>query len=432
MNQMLDKSDYITDKTQLADYFLAGGKSRSDFKIGIEFERIGVDLKTRLAVPYSGENGVAEFIKRIKIPGECTEIYENENITGMFCPTGDITLEPGCQFEYSTKPFTGLKEHETAINEFNERAGRLGDEMSIAWLGYGIQPLSTFENIEMIPKERYRVMRNYLPKRGSKGLVMMMETAGVQASIDYGSEEDAMRKLRVALGIAPVITGMFANSPIRRGKINGYKSYRALGWLDTDDDRCGLISRKIFEGDFGFADYVEVLLDVPMLFVETQNQLKALKNLTFRKYMQTHKATMGDWLLHLSTFFPEVRLKNLIEIRSCDSQSVEMAMAFAAIVKGIFYNEEALDAAWALIKNLSWQERSELRHSVAKNGLCGIVDIAKELTAIAGYSLGEEAIYLEKLNELLAQNKAPADVLIENWQGAWKKDLNKLIMHTRL
>ncbi len=432
MNQMLDKSDYITDKSQLADYFFMGCKNKSDFKIGVEFERIGVDSKTFHAIPYNGKSGVAEFIKRIKIPGECEEVYEGDNILGLQCSTGEITLEPGAQFEYSTKPFVNLEEHENAINEFNGRARRLSDDMGITWLGYGVQPLSTYSKINMIPKSRYEVMRNYLPQRGSKGLVMMMESAGVQASIDYGSEEDAMKKLRVALGISPLITAMFSNSPVREGKLSGYKSYRAMGWLDTDNDRCGLISQKIFEEDFGFDDYVEVLLDVPMFFVEKEGSLLPLKGMTFREYMNKYKATMRDWQLHLSTFFPDVRVKNLIEIRNCDSQSVGMAMAFAAMVKGILYNEGAMDAAWDLVKKLSWHERNELRHSVTKNGLSGIADIAKELVSIADYSLGEESLYLDKLKELLSQNKTPADVIIENWEGSWGKDLKKLIDHTRL
>ncbi len=432
MEQILDKSDYITDKAQLSDYFYGSCKNRSDFRIGIEFERIGVDAKTFHAVGYSGKNGMASFLGRIKLYSECEDILEGEKLLGLKCPEGDITLEPGCQFEYSTRPFALLKDHEAAILEFNKKARAIGDETGITWLGYGIQPLTTFENIEMIPKERYKIMKNYLPKKGNHSPVMMMETAGVQASIDYGSEGDAMKKLRVALGISPVITAMFSNSPVRGGRLTGYKSYRALSWLNTDNDRCGLVSRKIFEEGFGFDDYAQILLDMPMLFIQRDNNLIDMTSMTFRAYMKKYRATMSDWMLHISTFFPDVRLKNLIEVRNCDSQKPDMALAFSALVKGILYNEDAMDAAWDLVRDFSWEKRNELRKSVPERGLAEIAGIAKELVAIAGVSLCGEAVYLEKLKELLSDNKTPADVIIMNWGSDWKKELKNLIHHTSL
>lgn len=432
MNQILDKSDYITDKSQLADYFFQSCKKKEDFKVGIEFERIGVDLNNCKAISYSGESGTAEFLNRIKNHGFYDEISENNNVIGLKGHGGDITLEPGCQLEFSTKPFLSLKEHENIITEFRKHARSLAQEMGIAWLGYGLQPLSTYENIEMIPKQRYKIMSEYLPTKGNMALVMMKESAGVQTSIDYGSEEDAMKKLRVALGISPILTAMFSNSPIRAGKDTGYKSYRAAGWLETDNDRCGLISKKIFDEDFGFTDYVDVVLDVPMFFIERDNTLINMTHTTFRQYMNTQKATMDDWMLHMSTFFPEVRLKNLLEVRNCDCQRTDLTLAFPALIKGILYNEDALNMAWTLVKDMSWEERNELRNSVPKNGLRGVEHIAKELVAIARTALAEEAIYLEPIEELLSNSQTPADVIIKNWHAGWNKDLKKLIEHTSL
>lgn len=433
MNQLLGISDYITDKSQLTDFFFKSCKKRSDFKVGIEFERIGVDSETCKAIPYSGPRGTAEFLKRVKkVHGFQEEILEKDNIIGLKGEFGDITLEPGCQLEYSTKPFASLKEHEKVIYEFRKNARVVAEEMGITWIGYGVQPVSTHESIEMIPKQRYEIMSQYLPTKGSKALVMMKESAGTQSSLDYESEEDAMKKLKVALAISPIITAMFANSPIRGGEFTGYKSYRASAWLETDNDRCGLISKKIFEGDFSFADYVDVVLDVPMFFIQRDDLLINMTHMTFRQYMTTQKATMSDWMLHMSTFFPEVRLKDFLEIRNCDCQKAGMPLAFSALAKGILYNEESLGHAWDLVKCMNWEEREELRFTVPKNGLDGIADIARELLYIAKNALSDESVYLESLEELLLENKTPADIIIENWHGVWNKDLKKLIQHTCL
>ncbi|OGI00635.1 MAG: hypothetical protein A2Y25_04595 [Candidatus Melainabacteria bacterium GWF2_37_15] len=425
MKYILDKSDYITHKSQLTEYFLKNCKNRSDFKVGIEVERLGVDSKTFHAAPYSGKNGIAEFLKQFKKLGDFEEVQENGNILGLkdTCCC-DISLEPGCQFECSTKPLLKLKEHEKNFIQFSEKCRTIGEELGITWIGYGIQPLSTFDTMEMIPKQRYNIMRNYLPTKGSRSPVMMLETAGLQTSIDYESEEDAMKKLKVSLGISPIMTAMFVNSPIRGGKLTGYKSYRANAWLDTDNDRCGLISRKIFEGDFGFEDYVDILLDVPMFFKKT--------GMPFREYMKTHRVTMDDWLLHMTTFFPDVRLKNFLEIRNCDCQKADMTLAFSALIKGIMYNDDALGHAWDLVKDQSWHERNELRNSVPKQGLSQVAGIARDLVSIAEESLSEEAVYLEKLKELVLGNKTPADIIIMNWDLAWGKDLKKLIHYSSL
>ncbi len=441
MEQILDTNNYTIDKSLLADYFCQGFKNKPDFKIGVEFEKIGIYAKNHHAVNYFGETGASELLRQLR--DNHNEIAENDNLFGFLEEEGNVTLEPGCQLEYSTKPFKKLADVETAFTEFNRKTASLGHNLGIKWLGCGIQPVSTYENIRMIPKERYRIMRKYLPKKGNTSLVMMMETAGTQASIDYESEEDAMKKLRVILGISPVLTAMFSNSPIRAGKLTGYKSYRAYSWLNTDNDRCGLISKKIFDENFEFIDYIEVLLDVPMFFIKRENQLIDTTGMTFRKYIKNgfkgFSATMDDWFLHMTTFFPDIRLKNYLEVRNCDCQKNDMAMAFPAILKGIVYNEDAMDEALSLVKSLNWLELNELRSQVPKYGLdlkinkFKLSEIAKELVSIAEFSLkseNNETIYLEKIKELVSEGKTPADIIIMNWNSSWNQDIRKFIEYS--
>ncbi len=444
--QILYKSDYIADKFQLCEYFFKNFKNKSEFKIGVEFEKLGVNSKNFQAIGYSGEAGVLEFLKRLRFQDDYREITENNNVLGLIGPKGNVTLEPGSQLEYSTQPFKSLKDIEQAFLKFNERTGLIARELGVTWIGSGVQPLSTFEAVELLPKQRYGMMWDYLPKKGSLGRVMMKETAGIQTSIDFESEEDAMKKLRVALGISPVITAMFANSPIRAGKLSGYKSYRAYSWLNTDNDRCGLISKKVFERNFSFADYTEVLLDVPMLFIQKESRLIDVTGMTFREYLKNgfkdYRATMDDWFLHMTTFFPEIRLKNFLEIRNCDSQRLDLSMAFPAFIKGIMYNEDALEQAEEIIKDLGWQELNSLRNEVPKNALdmkfkkYKLAEIAAELVCIAEFSLksltkeDDETAYLEKLKELVSEANTPADIIIKNWKS--NQDISKFIEYSRL
>jgi len=291
-------------------------------------------------------------------------------------------------------------------------------------------------------------MTDYLPTKGDKALVMMRETAGIQTSIDYESEEDAMNKIKVSLAISPIITAMFANSPIRGGKDTGYKSYRASSWLKTDNDRCGLISRKIFEENFSFDDYAEYLLNTPMFFIERNNTLINTTHLTFNEFLNKgfdgFNATLEDWDIHMSTVFPDVRLRNYIEIRNCDSQRSDLILALPALIKGIMYNEDALNQAWDLVKDFNWDELEEMRHSIPKFGLetnvkgIKVSDLAKELINVADFSLfsnpetRNETVYLEKLKELVQQEKTPADIILKNWTSGWNKNIEKLVEYSKL
>jgi len=460
----------IYDKSQLTELFKNGCKTRENFKIGLEFEKLAVDSKNHKAVPYYGKKGICDFLSRYKAFKQMDEVLSDGNLIGLKDKSHYISLEPGSQTEISAHPCKKISEIASKIKEYNEKTAIIGSEFGFNWIGYGIQPVSTFDNIKIIPKKRYEIMTDYLPTKGNKALVMMRETAGIQTSVDYESEEDAINKLKVSLAVSPIITAMFANSPVRNGKETGYQSYRASSWLKTDNDRCGLISRKIFEGkrmsskppakqspasafslplrDFSFDDYAQYLLDTPMFFIERDNIIINATHLTFKAFLDNgldgFKANIADWELHTSTVFPDVRLRNYIEIRNCDSQRSDMILALPALMKGIMYDKNALNQAWSLVKDFSWSELEEMRHFVPKLGLKTIVkgkrvaDLAKELVNIAEISLlsnhetRDEVIYLEKIKELVEQEKTPADIILQNWNSGWNQNIEKLIEYSKL
>lgn len=448
MSQPILQEELIVDKSQLLEIFKSGIKPKEDFRIGVELEKLGVHPESFKAVPYSGKKGVLSFLKELKKQCGCDYIFEEDSVIGLN-NCGFITLEPGSQLEYSTLPEKGINDLANQINDYNRTTSDIAKDFGFYWIGYGIQPLSVNQQIELIPKKRYSIMTDYLPKKAEKPLVMMRETAGIQVAVDYCSEEDFSKKFKTALALSPVVTAMFANSPVREGKDSGYKSYRALAWLSTDNDRCGFVSKKIFDKnyDFSFEDYANILLNLPMMFLKKDNNWLNMKGLSFKEYIKSgyegYRATVEDWLLHLTSYFPDVRLKNYLEIRNMDSQRQDLLFAAPALWKGIMYNEQAMDAAYALVADLTWEELNELREQVPKNALGTkirnkkLAEIAKELVDISYSSLKdlnckEEAIYLEPLMKLLKEKKTPADMILERWHGEWNKDLTKLIEYSRL
>ncbi|MFH0702840.1 MAG: glutamate-cysteine ligase family protein [bacterium] len=451
------QEELIINKSQLLESFYNGSKSKENFRIGIEFEKLGVNSFDFKAVTYSGAKGILEFLKKYKHLEKWNYLAEDGYILGLKSNFGSITLEPGSQLEFSSSPQKTIHGIANQINRYNKITAEIAEEFDIYWLGYGIQPVSIYDDIELIPKKRYGIMNKYLPDKGNTPLVMMKESAGIQVTFDYESEEDAMNKLRVSLGISPIITAMFANSPIRNSSESGYKSFRAYSWLNTDNARCGLISKKIFDHsnyNFSFSDYVDILLDLPMIFLKKNNKWINTQHLTFREYIkngyQDYKATIEDWNLHRSSFFPDVRLNNYLEIRNCDCQKSELILAVPALWKGIIYNNDALNSAWDLVKDLSWEEIQLLRNLVPKYGLDAtvknfkVLDIAKELVNIASCYLKsmpelnintdfqDESVYLDSLKEILTKSRTSADKILELWHKTWNKDIKKLIEYTRI
>lgn len=440
------------DEIQLCEIFFSGCKTPdviAQKRAGVEFEKLPVCINNYKAAPYQQ---VAKFLNALKTkqPQWFDGLYENNALLGLVSDNAVITLEPGSQTELSLKPFGSIDKISSILKSYNKVTADLAKEQGILWLGYGIQPVSTYRNINIIPKKRYEYMTKYLPSVAKKPLIMMRETAGIQASFDYGSEEDAMKKFALALKLSPFISAAYANSPIRNGRLTKFKSNRAASWLETDNDRCGLVSSKIFSGDFSFEQYAQILLDVPMIFIErVLNGVKKairVKNLTFRQFIKKgyegFSANKEDWETHLSLYFPDVRLKSYIEIRNHDNQREDMICSVPALWKGLLYNNDAIQAVIDILKNLTYFDVEYVRHKTPKCGLdmkikhLSLKDIVREIVDISYQSLKtngqDEEKYLEPLKEYIARGITPADVIIEKYNKDWHGNLTEFVNYCAL
>jgi glutamate--cysteine ligase len=429
---------------QFVSYFESSCKPRSDWRIGTEYEKIAVRADDGRAVPFTG--GIEEILRRLADRYPWTPVVEDGRIIALDGGKAAITLEPGGQLELSGEKCDSVH---CARREFAEHVSQIvgiGQELGIAFLGLGMQPASLPEEIEQVPKRRYQIMGPYMSRVGTLGQRMMKQTATVQVNIDYGSERDAIDKLRTGMGLSSLLTAMFANSPISDGKLNGFLSFRGHIWTDTDPDRCGLLP-FVFRDSCGFTDYVDYALDVPMYFIVRDGEWMDMTAFTFRRFWQEgcrgYRATLDDWNAHLTTLFPEFRMKAFIEARSMDSQAPEHMLAAPALIKGVFYNADCLAAAWDLVKRWSWEERLELQAAVNRQALRARIrrielrDLAVDLLEIATAGLEREpqldskgdteACYVERLRELVRRGLCPADLLIEKWNGVWDRDVRRLI-----
>jgi glutamate--cysteine ligase len=436
----------IEKNTELEEFFHAAGKPRERWRVGTEYEKIGIRRPDGRAVPYFGPAGVETILKALVADFRWEPREENGHVIALVRGKAEIHLEPGGQIELSGEPCENIHCTQAEFTQHVRELLQVADHLDVVFLGLGMQPVSARDEIEWVPKGRYAIMGPYMLKVGSMGQRMMKQTATVQANIDYSDERDAMAKFRAAMGLTPIITALFANSPISEGELNGYKSFREHIWTDTDKNRSGLL-RFAFLPDVSFAHYVEYALDVPMYFIRRDERYIDFTDVTFRRYLEQghrgHRATMADWELHLTTLFPEVRIKRYMEIRSADSQPPERMAALAALVKGVFYDPDCLQAAWDLVKGWSWDERMETYLSSHRDALAARVrryslgDLAKELFQIAWEGLkrqavlndkGEdETIHLKPIEDLLLRGKCPADLLIEKWEGELQRDIKKLI-----
>ncbi len=442
----------ITHESQLTEIFFSGCKKRdiiAQKRVGLEFEKLPVCKKDFKAASYQE---IAKFLTVLKNNSrQWTQgVYEDKALLGLVSDDGVITLEPGSQTELSLKPLKNIDTIAKILQNYNKVTAELAQEHGIIWLGCGIQPVSTYRNINIIPKKRYEYMTKYLPSVAKKPLVMMRETAGIQASFDYSDEKDAMQKFAFALKLSPFVSAIYANSPIRNSRLTKYKSNRAASWLETDNDRCGLVSPKVFSGDFSFEEYAQILLDVPMIFIERYiNGVKKslrVENLTFRKFMkqgyQGFYPNKDDWSTHLSLYFPDVRIKSYIEIRNHDNQRRDLICSVPALWKGLLYNNEAMRAVLDILKNLTYFDFEYVRRKTPKYGLdmkikhLPLKDIAKEIVDISyqslkSYSKGEEN-FLEPLKEYTDNGITPADVVIKNFNTTWNGNISKFIEYCQL
>lgn len=439
----------IDNKQQLEAFFHESGKPRDRWRVGTEYEKVGIDRSTARAIPYSGPRGVEAILRQL------TERYgwepeeQDGHIIALKRGTTEIHLEPGGQIELSGEPCESIH---CTFAEFNQHIRELlevAEPLNIVFLGLGMQPVSTLPEIEWVPKKRYRIMAPYMLKVGTLGHRMMKQTATVQANIDFSDEKDAMAKFRTGMGLTPLIIAIFANSPICEGQLTEYRSFREHIWTDTDKARSGML-RFAFSPDVSFAHYVEYALDVPMYFIVRGGDYIDMTAITFRQFMlgghNGHYATMEDWRDHLTTLFPETRIKGYIEVRSADSQSPELMPALPALIKGAFYDPDCLQAAWDLVKGWSWDERMQAYLDSHRDALAArfrrhsLLDLAKELFQIAWEGLkrqralndnGEdETIYLSPLKNFLFQGKCPADLLVEKWETELRHDIKRLIAYS--
>ncbi len=420
------------------EIYTRGCKSKSDFKIGLELERLPIFADSGKAADYYSEFGVCNFLRAFAKYENWDYITDDYNIIGLKQGHDTITLEPGSQIELSVEPQKTIRDLEAKVQNLNKVMQPILSKMGIKLLNYGVSPLSTYKNIKLIPKKRYEIMARYL--WGILSDVMMRETAGVQGTFDFVSEEDAMRKLKIANMLSPFVTAMFANSPIRGGVDTGYKSFRALSWLNTDNDRCGFCNK--FQDDFSFDDYINYVMETPVIFINRESgPIKINGKLNFKEFMlsgfEGFDATLDDYLLQANLCFPEVRLRNFIEIRNHDCGGRQTPYSILAIYKGVLHNPDAMSEVEELFNRTKFNDFAELRYNVPKSALnarfCGhfVKDFAKEILYIAEKSLIEmncgDEIYLDFIKEYTLNNLTPADIIIKNWYGMWHKDINKLI-----
>lgn len=415
----------------LVAYFARGAKAPERWRIGVEQEKIAV-YADGVTPPFIGERGIEELLRRLAPHGFET-VREDGHLLALKRASESVTVEPGGQVEFSGPALGTASACRDSLTSHVDMVSDVARQLGLTFLGVGLRPWGTVDEIPWLPKRRYGVMRDYLPTKGSLATQMMKRTATVQANVDFDSEQTAADKVRTALGVTSIVTALFAASPITEGRPNGYQSFRAAIWLDTDEARCGLLPFAFEEG-FGFRQYVEWALDIPMFFVVRRGTYHPAGEFTFRRFMregfQGERATLGDWETHLSTLFPEVRLKRYIEVRGADAGPMDMAVGLAALWRGLLEDSEARHAAWALVKNHPFSEREALRRTVPRAGLKATLgrrsfkELAQELVAIARQGLlrlpegAADAALLDPLATRAKSGRTVADDMLADYDKA--------------
>lgn len=434
----------------LVDFLRSGEKPPALWKVGTEHEKIGLYEGSYEPVPYEGERGIGRFLERVADEDGWKPVHEGDKVIALSKEGASITLEPGGQMELSGAPLRTI--HETC-DEFHthlELCKRICEPLGIVWLGLGINPIHAVAEVPVMPKARYRIMREYLPTRGAMALDMMFTTATVQANFDYADEADMVAKVRVASALSPIVSAIFANSSLSSGLPNGFASKRLEIWRFTDPDRCGLLP-MVFESDFGYRRYVEWALDVPMFFVVREGRYRPAGGMTFRQFFEQgfegERATLRDFDLHLTTLFPDVRLKRFIEVRGADAVPPALTCSLPALWKGLLYDAEARRTAWDLLEGFAFAEREEARTDVAQRGLGAryggdpVIELAREVAKIAQGGLAriahpgrrdaDETSFLDPIFEQIELGQSPGERVAERWESEWERSPQRLIDYAR-
>ena len=431
----------VENKRQLVDYLASGCAPRADWRIGTEHEKFMFDAATLRPLAYEGSPGIAGLLEGLTRFG-WTPVKERGKTIALAQNQASITLEPGGQFELSGAPLTSLHETADELRTHMEQVKTVAGEIGAGALGLGFIPQWRRDDMAWMPKGRYAVMRAYMPTKGDLGLDMMTRTSTVQVNLDFESEADMVRKFRISLALQPIATALFANSPFREGRDSGFLSLRSQVWSDTDPDRCGMLP-FVFEEGFGFERYVDYLLDVPMYFVYRDGQYIDVAGHSFRDFMAGRLAGLegelpreSDWTDHMTTAFPEVRLKKYLEMRGADSGPLDMLAALPALWVGLLYDPAAEAAAADLIADWTVAEMADLRTEVPRTGLKtpfrgGTVgDLAGQVLTIAHQGLvaramrdaagADESVYLAPLEAIAASGVTRAEELLADFNGPWR------------
>ena len=433
----------IERRDDLVAWLAQGVKPKSQFRIGTEHEKFAFTLEGHRPVPYEGRRGIRALLEGMQHLLGWQPIMEGPHIIGLLDVTGGgaITLEPGGQFELSGAQVETLHQTSSEIMAHLAQVREVARPLRIGFLGIGMTPSWTRADMPQMPKGRYKIMTAYMPKVGKLGLDMMYRTCTVQPNLDFSSEADMVKKLRVSLALQPVATALFANSPFTEGKPNGFLSFRSEIWRDTDNDRAGMLPWA-FEPGMGFERWVDYALDVPMYFVKHGDEYVDVAGQSFRDLMAGKlpgmpgaRATISDWANHLSSIFPEVRLKRYLEMRGADSGPLPNLLALPALWVGILYDDASLDAAWDLVKDWTAEERQQLRDDAPRLGLAAkvrgltVFELAGEVLKFARAGLArrkrldvsgqDETRYLDVLDDRLARGTTPAQELLEKYKGPW-------------
>ena len=434
----------IATRDELVAWLAAGCKPKAQFRVGTEHEKFAFTVDDHRPVPYAGRRSIRALLDGMQHLLGWEPIMEGDNIIGMYDITGGgaISLEPGGQFELSGAPVENVHQTASELMAHLAQLREVARPLGIGFLGLGMTPNWSRADMPVMPKGRYKIMTAYMPKVGKLGLDMMYRTCTVQANLDFASEADMVKKLRVSLALQPVATALFANSPFTEGKPNGFLSFRSEIWRDTDNARAGMLPWA-FEDGMGFERWVDYALDVPMYFVKRGDEYIDVSGSSFRDFFEGknsafpgERPTLSDWANHLSTIFPEVRLKRYLEMRGADGVPWGRLPALPAFWVGLLYDDVSLDAAWEIAKHWSAYERQALRDDVPRLGFKArirdryLFEIARECLTLAHAGLRrraridhfgrDESRHLEPLERIIDSGQTPAEEMLEKFHGPWR------------